>query len=256
VSHSLVDEYRRQHAWRSWSAAYGHLGDLRGASILDAGCGPGDQAADLTARGAAVLGMDMDASLLEAARARGIPGARFVQADIADPASYRGVSVDGVWVSFAAAYLPRIAGPLALWARALRRGGWLAITEVDDLFGHEPLSPAHRARILSYYRDAAEQGRHQFRSRDRLREALHPGWTIEIEDELPDAELAFDGPAAPEVLAAWTARLDRMRLLAAHFGGDWDDFRAELLAALASPAHRSLATVWFLLARPRVHSGA
>ena len=259
MSHSLVDQYRRQHAWRSWAAAHGHLGDLHGASILDVGCGPGDQAADLAARGAAVLGMDTDASLVEAATARAIPGARFVQADIADPASYRDVSVDGVWVSFAAAYLPRIAGPLALWARALRPGGWLAVTEVDDLLGHEPLSPAHRARILAYYDDAAAHGRYQFRLRDSLREALRADWSVEIEDELPDAELSAAGPAAPEVLVAWAARLDRMGLLAAHFGGDWDGFRAEFLAALASPAHRSLANVWFLLARPRgaaLHSAA
>lgn len=252
----LTADYRRQYAWRSWDIAYQQLGDLRGLSVLDLGCGPGDQAADLAARGARVLGMDMDASLLAAARARGIPGASFVQADIADPASYGGLAVDGIWLSFAAAYVLRIADALETWAGVLRPGGWLAITEVNDLFGHEPLSPAHRARILSYYRDALDSGRHDFRLRSRLRAALAAGWTIEVERELPDAELAADGQATPEVIDAWAARLDRMRLLAAHFGGDWAEFRAAFLAALASPQHRSRASVWFLLARPAVHSRA
>lgn len=252
----LTADYRRQYAWRSWDLAYQQLGDLAGLSVLDIGCGPGDQAADLAARGATVLGMDMDPSLLAAARARSIAGASFVQADIADPASYRDLAVDGIWMSFAAAYVLRIADALETWARVLKPGGWLAVTEVDDLFAHEPLDPAHRARIQSYYRDALDRGRYDFLPRARLRAALSAGWTIEVERELPDAELAVDGPAPPEVIDAWAARLDRMRLLAAHFGGDWADFRAAFLAALASPHHRSRATVWFLLARPAVHSRA
>jgi trans-aconitate methyltransferase len=249
MASDIAEEIRRQYRWRSWPAVYAALGELRGARVLDLGCGVGDQTADLIARGAEVTGLDLDPTLLDAARAA-VPGAAFVAADIADPASFRGRAADGVWISFALAYVRSLPGALAAWAGALVPGGWLAVTEVDDLFGHEPLSPAHRARVESYYDDARRAGRYQFRSRASLRAALADGgWAIEVDRELPDAELAFAGPAGPDVIAAWAARLDRMALLAAHFGDEWPGFRAEFLAALAAPAHRSLAAVWFILAR-------
>ncbi|MFU8881719.1 MAG: magnesium protoporphyrin IX methyltransferase [Rhodobacterales bacterium] len=44
--------------------------DLRGARILDAGCGAGQMTAELAARGADVLGVDISPSLVEIARKR------------------------------------------------------------------------------------------------------------------------------------------------------------------------------------------
>lgn len=246
---SLGDQYRRQYAWRSWAGIYDSLGDLRGKTVLDLGCGPGDQAADLAARGATVVGMDLDETLLATARSRRIPGASFVKADIADPKSFQDRHADGIWISFSAAYVTRIDNALDVWASALRPGGWLAITEVDDLFGHEPLSPTHRDLILSYYQDALTSGRYDFRLRARLRQQLTTAaWHITEDRNVTDAELSFDGPAPHAVLEAWTLRLSRMQLLASHFGPEWPDFRTQFLATLAAPQHRSLSTVWSVVA--------
>jgi trans-aconitate methyltransferase len=251
VTGHLGEQYRRQYAWRSWSVVYESLGDLRGQTVLDLGCGPGDQAADLAARGATVVGIDLDETLLATARSRRIPGASFVKADITDPRTFRGRKVDGIWISFAAAYVTSIDAALALWSAALSSGGWLAITEVDDLFGHEPLNPAHRALILSYYQDALDNGRYDFCLRHRLRRQLAAAsWQVTLDRDVTDAELSFDGPATHDILEAWTLRLSRMQLLASHFGPDWPDFRAEFLASLSAPQHRSLSTVWSVLARP------
>lgn len=52
-------------------------GDLRGARVLDAGCGAGPMTAELAARGAEVVAVDISPSLVEIARARlpdGLPG--------------------------------------------------------------------------------------------------------------------------------------------------------------------------------------
>ncbi|MBL0927152.1 MAG: class I SAM-dependent methyltransferase [Phycisphaerales bacterium] len=57
---------------------------FRGLTVLDAGCGTGDLAADLAAHGeapAAYLGLDALPELVESARRRGLAGARFETAD-------------------------------------------------------------------------------------------------------------------------------------------------------------------------------
>lgn len=61
--------------------AYGgevlHLLDLQpGDRVLDLGCGDGALTREIAGRGAAVLGVDSSAELLEAARARGVPTQR------------------------------------------------------------------------------------------------------------------------------------------------------------------------------------
>ncbi len=56
---------RMRAALLSWLDA-----DLSGQRVLDAGCGPGDAARALAARGADVVGVDVSASLIEVARQR------------------------------------------------------------------------------------------------------------------------------------------------------------------------------------------
>jgi SAM-dependent methyltransferase len=53
-------------------------------SILDAGCGTGRVAIELSRRGYDVMGVDLDEDMLEAARAKA-PGITWLQGDLADP---------------------------------------------------------------------------------------------------------------------------------------------------------------------------
>jgi 2-polyprenyl-3-methyl-5-hydroxy-6-metoxy-1,4-benzoquinol methylase len=57
---SLADEYRRQFAWRDWATALGALPPTSGHLVLDLGCAQGDLAAELVARGARVIGLDLN----------------------------------------------------------------------------------------------------------------------------------------------------------------------------------------------------
>ena len=54
----LVDEYRKQRAWRPWPAVFRLLPDISGQIVLDLGCGIGDQAAELSDRDATVIAVD------------------------------------------------------------------------------------------------------------------------------------------------------------------------------------------------------
>lgn len=55
----------------------------RGATILDAGCGPGRHAGHLHAAGHTVVGVDLDPVLIEAAE-QDFPGPRYVVGDLTD----------------------------------------------------------------------------------------------------------------------------------------------------------------------------
>ena len=244
----LATEYRRQRAWRDWEGAFSLLPPLEGRTVLDLGCGVGDQTAELAGRGALVIGLDGNQELLGAARARGIANAEFRRADLREPLD-SDLSVDGIWCSFVAAYFPELSPALIRWSNALRPGGWIALTEIDDLFGHEPVSPRTRELLDAYVEESLTAGRYDFRMGGKLHGQLEgAGFSILEERDLVDQELAFSGPALPEVIEAWSARFDRMGLLREACGAEFGAVRTDFLAALARPDHRASARVRFVLA--------
>ncbi|MBK7874698.1 MAG: methyltransferase domain-containing protein [Planctomycetes bacterium] len=240
---SLADLYHRQLAWRDWRTAFAALPPLEGAQVLDLGCGPGDLAAELAARGARVLGVDANEELVEVARARGIPNAAFRAADLRSLEPLERAA-DGIWCSFSAAYFVEFAPVLERWRRLLRPGGWIALVEIDDLFAHEPVTARTRERFASYAEEARTAGRYDFHMGRTLDAHLSAaGFLVERRFELADRELAFDGLAPPEVVDAWRARLERMRLLHSHCGAEYASVRDDFLACLGRPDHRSAARV-------------
>jgi SAM-dependent methyltransferase len=252
---SIVEITSRQYRWRRWSDVYPYLGDLSGAQVVDLGCGIGDQARDLSRLGAYVFGVDRNQDVIDHAKSRGIPRARFVCCDITDIED-RELKSDGVWTSFTAAYFPRFDVLNRSIDSVLKPGGWLAIIEVDDLFGHEPLHPRWFALIEKYYTRSIEEGIHRFKSHAHVCEVLSErGWHIDVDLKLEDDELCFVGAASSEVFEAWKARLSFMmpRFLE-RFGDEAKGFDSAFLECLASKEHRSRSRVWFILARRPVIS--
>lgn len=247
---SLVQAYSNQYRWRRWSTAYSHLGDLSGADVVDLGCGIGDQARDLSRLGASVVGVDANQEVIDYAASRGIPRARFLCNSISNAGSYE-LQSDGVWASFAVAYFPQFDVLLRSIGGMLKPNGWLAVTEVDDLFGHKPLASRWLALIEQYYARSFDQGFHRFRSHDHVTQVLAGrGWRIEVDRSLEDDEFSFTGPASSGVLEAWRTRLEFMmpRFLE-RFGDEATGFDSAFLNCLASEEHRSDSRVWFILAR-------
>jgi ubiquinone/menaquinone biosynthesis C-methylase UbiE len=242
---SLADYYRRQAAWRPWEEIFGALPDVRGKTILDLGCGVGDQAAALAARGARVIGVDMNEEVLEVARSKRLAGAEFLRGDLRAP-EIPGVEADGLWSSFSAAYFPDFSPVLEAWCRYLKPGGWIALTEIDDFFGHGPLGERTRSLLEGYAAEALAAGRYDFRMGRKLRDHLErAGFDAPEAREMADAELAFDGPASPDVLDAWRTRLEGMVLLRQFCGDEFDRVRDEFLDCLARDDHSASARVVF-----------
>jgi ubiquinone/menaquinone biosynthesis C-methylase UbiE len=245
---SLATEYKRQRTWRDWSSILEALPPVQGGLVLDLGCGVGDQAAELVARGAHVIGIDGNEELLSEARSLSLPNAEFRQHDLGALPDLS-VSAEGMWCSFVAAYFPDLPAALRAWMRHLVPGGWIALTEVEDLFGHEPLSVEARAIFDAYAREAFSAKRYDFHMGHKLRaHLLQCGFTVSRELTVEDQELSFAGPARPDVIEAWRARLDRLKLLQNVAGAGFERLREEFIACLASANHRSTAKVYCCIA--------
>jgi SAM-dependent methyltransferase len=246
---SLARDYKRQFGWRDWASVFAALPPLDGHTVLDLGCGAGDQAAELVARGARVIGVDTNDEFLADARARGLPNTDFRLGDLRAPLDID-EPMDGLWCSFTAAFFPDLQAALARWTTHLRPGGWIALTEIDDLFGHVPVQPRTKALFDAYAHEARAAGRYDFHMGRRLREHMERcGFAVSTVLTLADRELSFDGPAEAEVLNAWRNRLDRMKLLHEFCSVEFERVRDDFLCCLSRTDHRSSATVWCCIGR-------
>jgi SAM-dependent methyltransferase len=240
---SDVASYSRQYQWRSWHTIFKELPELSGQLVLDLGSGVGDLAADMSARGAHVLGVDINEAFVTFANERQLQNAEFRVADLRTFHDPR-VRADGIWSSFTAAYFPALREIVATWMKHLQPGGWLVLTEVDDLFAHQPLSERTIELLDGYVCESLEQSRYDFRMGRKLSDVLRKlGIDIQKEFVVPDAELSFSGPAPHEVVDAWRDRFERMKLLQDFCGAEFEHVRDEFLSCLSREDHRCTATV-------------
>jgi SAM-dependent methyltransferase len=256
MSSELSAQYERAERWRHRDEALTRIPLQAGQRILDLGCGVGQVAARLHRLGAQVIGVDGNEELLEAARTR-YPEVRFEKLDLGEltPASFG--QVDGVWASFVAAYLSNLESAVARWSDCVVPGGWVALVEMDDLFGHQPLPSSIRDQIDEFYGSARAGGRYDFQCGHRLAgAAARAGLTIIHEGTLPDDELSFQGPAPTDVLEAWRLRLQRMAGLKGFLGARFPEFERSFLQALAAPNHRSQTRVFIVAAQRPSGQGA
>jgi ubiquinone/menaquinone biosynthesis C-methylase UbiE len=241
---SLSSQYKRQFGGRDWASVLEALPPLRGQTVIDLGCGVGDLAAELVARGARVIGCDMNEEFLREARSRQLSNAEFRMVDVRSLPDL-GVMADGLWCSFTAAYFTDLTTTLSAWAKNLKSGGWIALTEIDDLFGHEPLNGRTKTLLSAYAEEGFAAGRYDFHMGRKLRDYLErAAFTVSKSLILEDQELSFSGPASPEVLDAWRDRFNRMKLLRDFCGPSIDQVQEEFLGCLMRTDHSSTAKVY------------
>ena len=99
-----------------------------GASLLDLGCGGGQDAGDLDRRGYHVVGADRTSALLSAGRRR-YPSLPLVRADLRD-LPFHAMSFDGLWAAASLMHFPKPDARriLADLYKLVRPGGLLAAT--------------------------------------------------------------------------------------------------------------------------------
>jgi hypothetical protein len=96
----------------------------------------------------------------------------------------------------------------------------------------------------AYAEDAFAAGRYDFHMGRKLRAHLErSGFTVSKTLTVEDQELSFSGPARPEVLDAWRARFNRMKLLRDFCGPAIDQVQEEFPGCLKREDHTSVAQV-------------
>ncbi len=104
------------------------LGDVAGATVLDAACGPGLYAEELTKRGASVIGFDQSPRMTELAQQR-VPTGRFRTHDLADPLDWLDdQSVDVALFALALEYVDERTAALRELRRVLHPEGALVLS--------------------------------------------------------------------------------------------------------------------------------
>jgi len=184
---------------------------------LDAACGTGRFAEFLARRGHRVIGVDSSPDMLALARKR-VPGAEFHVAGL-DRLPLPDDCVDVIVCALALEHVPRLDPVLAEFARVLRPGGDLVISDVDHEnitrgsvmttrgpAGEPRIAPTYRHQIGDYMRAALRNGLQVKRCEeprvDRAEEPLpEPAtgigdwqdWPFSLSDYLPSAERASGG---------------------------------------------------------------
>lgn len=98
------------------------------AGVLDAACGTGRYSAWLAARGHHVIGVDRSSAMLEKARAK-LPAQDFREGDL-EALPLDDASVDAVVCALALVHLPEVARTVGEFARVVRPGGQVVISDV------------------------------------------------------------------------------------------------------------------------------
>jgi ubiquinone/menaquinone biosynthesis C-methylase UbiE len=138
------DRYRIGYANETYDALF-EYGLTQGDTVLDVGSGTGLVAAELTARGCSVVGIDPSEPMLERARKR-VPGARFVAgraealpvADASFDAATSAQSFHWFDQPLALAELKRVVRPggtIAVWWKGLMRGDRLRMLREEAAAG-------------------------------------------------------------------------------------------------------------------------
>jgi SAM-dependent methyltransferase len=121
------------------------LPEVRGARVLDAGCGAGWYSEQLIARGARVTSIDGSAEMVRHTRARLGDAADVRVADLTRPLSFaQDASFDGIVSALVLHYLRDWSTALAEFRRILKPDGWLLFST------HHPAADAARIDPVRY----------------------------------------------------------------------------------------------------------
>ncbi len=237
-------------AYRQWSKTYdeprNNLFDLDESVVheildaqppgltLDAACGTGRYAAYLAARGHRVIGVDGSQEMLLRARGR-VPQARFVLGDL-HGLPLPDDAVDVVVCALALAHVPALEPVMGEFARVLRPGGHLVLSDVH----HERVLQGSVVTAVGPAGEPMVVPAHRHTPGDFLRAALPLGLQVtRCEEPRPAADEEPAASPAETTVGPWQ---------------EWPWSLMDLVPEAAKAAGKSpLTIIWhFQLARPPV----
>jgi hypothetical protein len=160
--------------------------------------------------------------------------------------------ISGVWGSFSLSYIRSPLDYLETLRSSMSRDGWIALLDVSCFIsGNLAKKSTFFERVRAFELESCESGLYDFDFGPKIQDMLKKaGFTVlHSNDDVTDVELNFNGAASAEVLAGWTARLNRMIKLRSLLGGEYSDFCNQLLANLRSESHEKRGNVRFVVAK-------
>jgi SAM-dependent methyltransferase len=249
---TLAEEYEKQNQWRNWPSYLNQIPIKETEIVLDMGCGAGYVTRLLAERSFQAIGVDNNQELRRIAKDNNyLSNASFINSDLSEINLTAIPVADGIWSSFTAAYFPDFQPVLSTWLQYLKPGGWIALIDINHLFGHHPLSNRTETLIKAHCKKLREQLTYDFEMGSKLNHYLAAnGLTIIFEQNINNTELVFNGPAGNLVLTFWKGRFDRMTGFQNALGKSrFRQVKNEFIECIRDSAHRCDAIVKFIIAK-------
>lgn len=245
---NLLKEYSIQNTWRDWERYLEKLPLDQNQIVYDLGCSIGTVSHLLAKETKQVTGFDNDKALLEIANKGKENNCKFVNANIFTLDPNKLEKYDGIWMSFALAYMQNPDLFIAKWTKCLNSNGWFAIVDIDDLFsGHLPENNKFLKEIKDFECISEKSKVYDFKIGGKIKSLMEKNGLeiIVTEENWYDIELNFTGNANKNVIENWQARLERMIHLKNHFGENYGEFCDMFINSLSSEEHFSKGCVKF-----------
>lgn len=248
---SLTQEYTNQNQWRNWEQYIDKLPIQAEDVVLDMGCSLGFVSRLLAKKAKKVIGIDLNDQLIRKAQTLySATNIDFRIGNLSEIGSLGLPVADGIWSSFTAAYFVDFESVLDTWLALLKPGGWIALIEINDLLGHGPISKYSQDIFKSFYKHQLRKGLYDFEMGSKLKNYLDiKNLQVIYEASVYDKELAFNGPAEPQIVDSWKMRFSRMKLMQEFLGKESHNVLDEFMQSLADKGHFCNSEVKFLIAR-------
>jgi SAM-dependent methyltransferase len=248
----LLQEYEKQQAWRNWQRYLPFLPYKRDDTVLDLGCSVGAVSRMFATRVKRVVGIDMNQAFIDFRNSKKRDNEHYICDDLLNVDYESFGEISGFWGSFSLSYIRSPLDYLKTLRSSMRRDGWIALLDVSCcVSGNLAKESTFFERVRAFEMASCESGLYDFDFGSKMHEMLKKaGFTIlHSNDDVTDVELNFNGAASAEVVAGWTARLNRMTKLRRVLGGEYADFCTELLANLRAKSHEKRGNVRFVVSR-------
>lgn len=245
---TLVEEYKNQNTWRDWERYLNEIPLKQNQVVFDLGCGIGVLSKLLSYKVKRVVGFDSNGVLLEEANKYKQSNCEFILENIFTLDASALEKCDGIWMSFAMAYMENPNLLISNWVKSLNCNGWFAIVDIDGLFSnHLPKNSMYFNDIEVFEKESETNKIYDFRIGRKIKKIMEENGLdiIVAEEDWYDKELNFNGKASQEIIETWKSRLKRMEKLKAHMGNKYIEFSKSFLNLISEEKHKSNGGVKF-----------